>query len=216
MFGAIVCAPSHQAITLLSFPVTCLLATAAAKPWVLAFAVMSGTLIHEDIATITAGALVAQGVTGIDVALPSLYVGIVLGDVGLYGLGSVIARLPASRCRASRERFSDLKVWLDKRLVAGVFAVRFLPGLRLPAYTTFGFFAVPFHRFLVSVIFAVSIWTTGLFYLSYEFGQLTVHYLGLWQWPAVVIAVVAPLMVTKKIVRGRIPTDAANKQGEHR
>ena len=115
---------------------------------------------------------------------------------------------------AAGGRFSALKIWLDERLVAGVFFVRFLPGLRMPAYTTYGFFAMPFRRFVVSVILAASIWTTGLFYLSYEFGTLTADWLGVLRWPAIIIAAIVPLLAIERIMRGRVPADGQDERDE--
>jgi membrane protein DedA with SNARE-associated domain len=156
--------------------------------------------------------LVADGVTSVGVALPALYIGIVAGDLGLYGIGRLVALNRISRRLAGGRRFSTLKIWLDERLVAGVLMVRFLPGLRMPAYTTYGFFAMPFRSFLVSVIFAASIWTTGLFYLSYEFGALTADWLGVLRWPVIVIAAIVPLLAIERIVRGRVPTDVQDDE----
>jgi membrane protein DedA with SNARE-associated domain len=176
-------------------------------PWLLALAIIAATFIHEDIATVSTGVLVADGVTSISLALAALYVGIVVGDLGLYGIGRLVALNRISERFASGSRFSAVKLWLDERLVAGVFLVRFLPGLRMPAYTTYGFFAMPFRRFVVSVIFAASIWTTGLFFLAYEFGTLTADWLGILRWPAIVVAAILPLIAIERMVRGRFAAD---------
>ena len=111
----------------------------------MALAIIAATFIHEDIATVATGILVADGVTSVGVALPALYIGIVAGDLGLYGFGRLIALNRISKRLADGQRFSAFKIWLDERLVAGVFMVRFLPGLRMTAYTTYGFFAMPFR-----------------------------------------------------------------------
>jgi membrane protein DedA with SNARE-associated domain len=176
-------------------------------PWLLVPAIIVGTFIHEDIATVATGMLVAEGVTSVGVALPALYVGIVTGDLGLYGTGRLVALNFLSESRRGGRRFLALKMWLDERIVPGVLMVRFIPGLRMPAYTTYGFFAMPFRRFVVSVILAASIWTTGLFYLSYEFGALTVDWLGVLRWPVIIIAAIVPLLTIGRIVRGRVPVD---------
>lgn len=180
-------------------------------PWLLALAIIAGTFVHEDLATVATGILVADGVTSVNVALPALYVGIVAGDIGLYGLGRLIAQNRISRRVVSRPRLSALKMWLDERVVAGVFVVRFLPGLRMPAYTTYGFFALPFRRFTVSVIFAAAIWTTGLFYLSYKFGSLTADWLGVLRWPIIIVAAMVPLMIARHLVGERFP----ESDGDH-
>ncbi len=157
--------------------------------------------------------LVADGVIGADIALPALYIGIMAGDVALYGLGRLIALgrfLPNGWDGA---RFSALKAWLGQRLVAGVLMVRFLPGLRLPAYSTYGFFALPFRRFAIAVVFAVSLWTTGLFYLAYEFGDLTAHWLGILRWPVMISAAIVALFGVERIVRSRLPAAAEDARG---
>lgn len=174
-------------------------------PWLVALAIIAATFVHEDIATVLTGMLVADGVTSVGVALPALYCGIVLGDLGLYGLGRLIALNRLSRRLADRERFAAIKLWLDERLVAGVFMVRFLPGLRMPAYTTYGFFAMPLRRFAVSVLCAASIWTTGLFYLSYKFAALTADWLGMLRWPVLIVAMILPLLGIRHLLQGRIP-----------
>ena len=181
-------------------------------PWLIALAIIAGTLVHEDITTVLTGILVADGITPVGVALPALYCGIVLGDIGLYGLGRLIALNRISRRFAGGARFGTLKVWLDKHLVAGVFMVRFLPGLRMPAYTAYGFFAMPLGRFVISVIFAASIWTTGLFYLSYKFAALTAEWLGMLRWPVIVVATVLPLLGIRHLIQGRMPVEGSEDE----
>lgn len=212
MFHDIVCCGDAQTIRHLFPAAWPLPATLPGNPWLLVLAIIAGTFIHEDIATVATGILVADGVTSVGVALPALYIGIVAGDLGLYGIGRLVALNRISRRLAGGRRFSTLKIWLDERLVAGVLMVRFLPGLRMPAYTTYGFFAMPFRSFVVSVIFAASIWTTGLFYLSYEFGALTADWLGVLRWPVIVIAAIVPLLAIERIVRGRVPTDVQDDE----
>jgi membrane protein DedA with SNARE-associated domain len=191
-----------------------IVSTIHAEPWLLALAIIAATFIHEDIATVATGMLVADGVTSVGVALPALYIGIVAGDLGLYGMGRLVALNRISKRLAGGRRFSALKIWLDERLVAGVFLVRFLPGLRMPAYTTYGFFAMPFRRFVVSVIVAASIWTTGLFYLSFEFGTLTADWLGVLRWPVITIAAIVPLLAIERVMRGRVPADVQDERDE--
>ena len=185
---------------------------ASHDPWLVAIAIFSATFVHEDLATIATGMIVADGMVGAEVALPALYGGIVLGDLGLYGLGRVIALNRFSIKFRNRESFTASKAWLDRRVMLGVFVVRFLPGLRLSAYVAYGFFAMPFFRFVASVILATSIWTTGLFYLSLAFGALTAQWLGYWRWPAVALAVVVPLFLLQRLIRSEVSPQAAARK----
>jgi membrane protein DedA with SNARE-associated domain len=181
-------------------------------PWIVVLAIIAGTFIHEDIATVATGMLVADGMISASVALPALYVSIVTGDLGFYGIGRLVALNRISERLVGGKHFSAFKIWLDESLIAGVFLARFLPGLRVPAYTTYGFFAMPFRRFAISVIFAASVWTTGLFLLSYEFGTLTAEWLGILRWPAIIVAAILPLVAIKRIVRRRVPADVKGER----
>lgn len=211
--GQIVCCEGAWRILHVSLDTWPLPAGPSSAPLLVALAIIAATFIHEDIATVATGILVADGVTSIGVALPALYIGIVAGDLGLYGFGRLIALNRISKRFADTRRFSAFKIWLDERLVAGVFIVRFLPGLRMTAYTTYGFFAMPFRRFVVSVVLAASIWTSGLFYLSYQFGSLTVEWLGALRWPILILAAVAPLIAVERLLRHRISPEEHEEDG---
>ena len=62
-------------------------------------------------------------------------------------------------------------------------------------------------------LLAASIWTTGLFYLSYLFGALTEQWLGWWRWPAILLAFLLPLYAVQKLVRAKTPKPAARPSG---
>jgi membrane protein DedA with SNARE-associated domain len=205
------CCTSNLAMISLPPLETWLRSVAAEAPWLIGIAIIAGTFIHEDLATVVTGMLVADGVVNAWVALPSLYAGIVLGDIGLYGMGRLIAQNRLSKRLSRGRRFSRLKVWLDERLVAGVFMVRFMPGLRMSAYTTYGFFAMPLRRFVISVVLAASIWTTALFLLSYKFAALTSHWLGVLRWPVLIVAVIVPLVVARHLIQGGMPEEDADE-----
>ena len=76
-----------------------IVSTIHAEPWLLALAIIAATFVHEDIATVATGMLVADGVTSVGVALPALYIGIVAGDLGrpLTGFGRLVALNRISR-----------------------------------------------------------------------------------------------------------------------
>jgi membrane protein DedA with SNARE-associated domain len=183
----------------------------AHDPWFAASAILSATLVHEDLATIAAGIAVAGGMVGADAALPSLYIGILMGDLALYGIGRLLAlhHLPYRLMNA--RRLAAFKAWLHGRLMLGVFVVRFLPGLRLSAYVVFGFFAMPVRRFVASDALATIIWTTGLFSLSYEFGNLTAQWLGFWRWPAILLALGMPILLIRHLTRSEASPAAAGQ-----
>lgn len=184
---------------------------AGAPSWLPALVILVGTFIHEDLATLAAGILVAEGGTSIEVALPTLYLGVTVGDVGLYVFGRFATRIPGLRRFADGRRYRLLKVWFDERIFAKVFVVRFIPGLRMSGFATYGFFAIPFRRFMIWDILAVTLWTTGLFYLSYTFGKLTAHWLGVLQWPIIIGAAILPLFFAKHLSQRILSRDVEKR-----
>ncbi len=161
-------------------------AAAGSKP-LQASTIILGTFILEDAATLLAAMQVATGAIELPLALAALYAGIVLGDLGLYGMG----RLSNSNGWARRlvpARRQDLgREWVSQRIVAIVLVSRFIPGLRLPTYTTLGFLRAPFAKFAGAAIIATLLWTSGLFFVSLKVGLLLMHYLGVWRWAGLVV-----------------------------
>jgi membrane protein DedA with SNARE-associated domain len=145
--------------------------------------------------------IVADGMVGAEVALPALFAGILSGDLALYSIGRLIRLHRFSSNLLNRKRLAAFKAWLHGRLMLGVFVVRFLPGLRLSAYVIFGFLAMPVRRFIAADFLATSIWTTGLFVLSFAFGALTTQWLGYWRWPAIVLAIATPIFLLQHFLR---------------
>lgn len=167
---------------MLDSTVATLLADAGHSPLLQAVAVILATFILEDAATIFAAMAVADGRLSTAVALIALYIGIVLGDLGLYGLGRVAARIPRLVRLIPPARGEVVRAWLSGRVFRVVLVSRFLPGLRLPTYTTCGFLGADLRRFLLAALVATSIWTTMLFALSLHLGHFLIEHYGAWRW----------------------------------
>lgn len=147
-----------------------------------ALVIIIGTFILEDPTTVLVGLLAASGVIAVPTALLSLYAGIVLGDLSLYGLGSLARSHPRLGRYVDHDIIAPLRVWLETRYVLTIFSVRFVPGLRLPTYTASGFFRSPLGPFIATAIGATAVWTTLLFSASYWYGNLTSTWLGWVRW----------------------------------
>lgn len=155
---------------------------ASGSPALQAGAVVLGTFILEDATTILAAMLVAEGQLSAGLALGALYVGIVLGDLGLYGLGWLAARLPFVARLLPPRRTDVVRAWLSGRVFRVVLVSRFLPGVRLPAYTTCGFLGADLKQFLLATALATSLWTSMLFAISLHLGAELIAYVGPWRW----------------------------------
>jgi membrane protein DedA with SNARE-associated domain len=168
------------------------------SPLIQGVLILLGTFVLEDAATILAAMDVQVGKVSLVVALVSLYLGIVLGDIGLYGLGRLASKTPWARRWAPPEKFGHSRDFLCKHIVKVVFISRFIPGARLPTYTACGYFHARLDLFVMSAIGATLIWTTMLFGVSLHVGQYLAEHLGVWRWAgmagfAVTIVVVGRL-----------------------
>jgi membrane protein DedA with SNARE-associated domain len=160
-----------------------LIQSATGTPWMVPLVIILATFILEDAATVGVGVLAADGHIGIAVGVVSLFIGIALGDFGLYGLGRLAITHPTIRRWVERKNVARVGAWLHESVAPTVITVRFLPGMRLPTYLACGFFSVPFRRYVLPVLAAVLVWTPLLFTASYLFGYYTLDWLGIWRWP---------------------------------
>jgi membrane protein DedA with SNARE-associated domain len=183
-----------------------MLGAATGSKWLQAGTIILGTFILEDAATLLAAMQVATGSVSIFVALGALYTGIVLGDLGLYGLGRLSLENRWARRLVPRHRQKLGRQWASQRMIPIVLVTRFIPGLRLPTYTTLGYLRAPLLKFALAAIFATLVWTSGLFFISMKLGILLMRYLGVWRWAG--LAVFCLLL----IVVGRFATRVYNKR----
>ncbi len=191
---------------MLSAEFTALLSSAAGSKPLQAAAIVFGTFVLEDAATLLAAMQVAAGAVSLPVALAALYAGIVLGDLGLYGLGNLSGKFAWAQNLVPRRRQDIGRNWVSQRVVPIVLVSRFVPGLRLPTYTTLGFLRAPIVKFTLAAIAGTLVWTSGLFFVSLKLGTLMLTYLGIWRWAG--LAVFSLLL----ILVGRLATHFYNKR----
>ncbi len=176
----------------------------------LSLAIILGTFILEDPTTIIVGVLAADGFISLPLALFSLYTGIVVGDVGLYCLGYLASTHPRLARYVDHDFIAPFRTWLETRYILTVFSARFIPGARLPTYTSSGFFRSPLSTFIVVAIGATSIWTTLLFSASYWFGNLTTEWMKPLRWGIAAAFLIALFMIARhNILAYRAKREAA-------
>ena len=172
------------------------------NPLIVALVIVVATFILEDAATVAAAMLASDGVLPISLALMALIVGIVLGDVGLYGLGRLSTKSAWVRRLLERRKTIDIRNFMAQRLVPMVFAARFIPGTRFPSYTASGLLGLPFWRFASAAFVAVLLQTSLLFALVTYFGIHFREQLGAWRWVLAGVVVIA-LICLSRLVRHR-------------
>ncbi len=184
------------------------LLAAGHSPLFQAAAIILATFVLEDAATVLAAMQAQRGGISIGLALGSLFVGIVLGDLWLYGMGWLSARIPWIERLLPPHRQETIRAWLRGRVFKVVFVSRFLPGLRLPTYTTCGFLGADLRQFTLAAVVATTCWTSMLFGISLRVGQVLMDHFGAWRW------VGAAGFVMFVIVAGRLA--AASMQSQRR
>ncbi len=160
-----------------------------------------GTFFLEDTTTVIVGVLAADGLISVPLALSSLYLGIVVGDLALYFLGYLASTHPRLGRYVDHDFIAPFRAWLENRFVLTVFSARFIPGSRMPTYTASGFFRSPLSTFIFTAIVATSIWTTVLFSASYWFGAFTSKWEYTARWGIAILFVLALFFIARHNLR---------------
>lgn len=138
------------------------------------------TFILEDAAAVGAGLLLANHTLSWPAAFTACFLGIWLGDAGLYALARFAGRGWFER--SAWQRFSPnvarSQQWFAERGTAILILSRLLPGTRLPTYLAAGFLRVPAPRFLLVTGLAAGGWTAAILLLAQTFGARLLQWLG--------------------------------------
>ena len=140
------------------------------RMWLLVLALVFMMSVSEDLTCIGAGLLVWKGVLGFGPAVLGCFVGLVLGDVGLYLIGALFGPV-ALRTAPFRWFISAAAVERQQRrfknnMFGLIFSSRFLPGARVPCYVAAGTLRTGLPRFTVFLAIAGIVWVPMLVGLS--------------------------------------------------
>ena len=147
------------------------------------FGLAVGTLVSEDLTSISAGLLAQDGAIELLPAIAACAAGVYLGDLGLWALGRVGGRRALGwawvRRRVDPSAVAAVGTRLDCRLGVAVLGSRFLPGSRLPMYLVLGISGERPWAFAAWSFVAVLLWTPLIVLLTAAYGSsLTSPLLG--------------------------------------
>lgn len=145
--------------------------------------------LHEDMAIVAAGLLVAQHELVIGPAAASLAGGMLSRDLLLYGLGSAARRSGFARHFLIRPRVEQLSSWLHGNTTKVIVVSRLVPGLMFPAYIACGWFAISFWRFALTSIAMTAVYLPVILGLALIFGEAAFDRVGGWAY----LALIAPV-----------------------
>lgn len=131
--------------------------------WVIILVIILATFVTEDGTVIAVGLAIAHGQIDVAVGLTGCFLGIALGDGGLWAIGRFggrrALRWPFFRSIVSERSLDRWGRWFDRHSMKAVFLARALPGTRLPTYLAAGLLAKRAHHFLLWAALAALIWT---------------------------------------------------------
>lgn len=205
--------------TLLPFPP----AAATMSPLGLATLIFLGTFVLEDAAVVGAGLLLTAGCLNWPLAFVACFLGIWLGDAGLYGFARLAGRRFFERTALRRfaSRVEQSERWFAARGSVLLISSRVLPGARLPTYLAAGFLRLPFDRFLFVTGAAALVWTLAVLLLTRLVGSQLLAWLGAYHQAGGWLLLCLPLLLVllrllKKIMRPDFRREVAATLGRWR
>lgn len=186
----------------------------AETPMLMAALIIAATFILEDAATIGAALMASAGYIEPGLALGALYSGIVLGDLGLYGIGRYAAGHPRAVRWVGEKRIARGRDWMHDRLAPALLSARFLPGMRLPTYIASGFLKVHFFRFAMIATAATAAWTGIFFFLIFRYGSLVIEFFGEWSWIIGAVLLFNVFFLPRRLQKRMAVDDAADNKSK--
>ncbi len=176
----------------------------------LALSIFFATFIYEDGATLLAATLSASGSLDPRIGLLSTFLGIWVGDMGLYGLGSSLGRRTVQwRCLQKYLRPESLvkaEVWLAKHGSFALVMSRAIPGSRLPLYVAAGVLRLPVRLFAKTTAICSAVWVSAIFSIWRFVPKTSSGHSKLVPWLLTALLLFAPWLLSKpaRSLTGRI------------
>jgi len=167
--------------------------------WTKAASLFFLTFFSEDAATLSGAVLAVAGQLATPFGLAACFLGIWLGDLGLYALARYFGRPFLGRAwvkrRVNEDRLAKSEAWWKKRGLLVLLVARFIPGLRLPTYLIAGTLAVPFLSFAAVTALMGLVWVPLVFTLVWAAGTQAVAWYAAAKGTLIIVAVLALALV---------------------
>lgn len=141
------------------------------------------TIALEDAAAVGAGLLLSSGGISWPAAFIACFLGIWMGDAGLYFLARCAGRgwFERSSLRRFSPKVAESEGWFAERGTLILIFSRLLPGARLPTYLAAGFLRVPPAHFLFITGLASCLWTIAILFVAESFGARLTSWLSIYK-----------------------------------
>ena len=179
------------------FPIDSLPETQAA----LAFSIFFASFVYEDGATLLAATLSASGRLDPSIGLLAAFLGIWIGDIGLYGLGSMFGRRTTRSCWLQKylrpESLAKAESWFSKHGSLALVMSRAIPGSRLPLYVAAGALRLPIRLFARITGTCAAVWVSTIFAIWRFVPKASSGYQRLLPWLLTALVLFAPWLLSK-------------------
>ena len=166
------------------------------------------TFASEDLTSIAAGFLVADGRMPFAAAALACSLGIFIGDLLLFGVGRWIGRPMLRRAPLrwwiDEDALARSSAWFERRGAVVILISRFTPGTRLVTYLSAGLLHTSFWRYSFFLAIAVALWTPLLVGIASAAGAAAFDQVGSLR-AGLVLAVLLALLLLVVVRRLVLP-----------
>ena len=167
----------------------------------LALSIFLATFIYEDGATLLAATLSASGSLDPRIGLLTTLLGIWVGDMGLYGLGSSFGRRTARSRWLQKylrsESLAKAERWFVKHGSFALVMSRAIPGSRLPLYVAAGALRLPVRMFAKTTAVCSAVWVSAIFAIWRFIPKTPSGHQKLLPWLLTALVLFAPWLLSK-------------------
>src|SRR5882672_9895059 len=167
----------------------------------LALSIFFATFIYEDGATLLAATLSASGSLDPRIGLLTTFLGIWVGDMGLYGLGSSFGRRTAQSRWLQKylrpESLAKAERWFVKHGSFALVMSRAIPGTRLPLYVAAGALRLPVRMFAKTTAVCSAVWVSAIFAIWRFIPKTSFGHQKLLPWLITALVLFAPWLLSK-------------------
>ena len=131
-----------------------------------------GPFVQEDAAVLLAASLSANNSDYYPTIFFVILAGLFFSDAWKYWIGWAALKNERARAFAKKQHVADLQDKIQANIVVTLFAARFIPLTRIPAYVGCGFFKVPYWKYCLLIAITATLYTLIIFASCHLLGEL--------------------------------------------
>src|SRR5258708_24972218 len=167
----------------------------------LALSIFLATFIYEDGANLLAATVSAGGDLDPGIGILTSFLGVWMGDMGLYGLGSSFGRRKAESRWLQKylrpESLAKAEDWFASHGSLALVMSRAIPGSRLPLYVAAGALRLPVRLFAKTTAICSAVWVSAIFAIWRFIPKTSSGHQRLLPWLLTALVLFAPWLLSK-------------------